>query len=157
MFYFHNRIRGNFFVIFCFSLFFYSIDSQNLLTSKHFLFFCLIYFTLNMNFEVRLLSSPYMPQNSLAGVSKIWISLGISKISSKVKLPPNKNIISETFKFHAGNSIFVPKHYCNTGFLNPLTPSVVNFGSKNPRGFIYVQNILNIHFPAGAKCQNFFS
>jgi hypothetical protein len=26
-----------------------------------------------MNFEVRLLSSPYMPQNSLAGVSKIWI------------------------------------------------------------------------------------
>jgi hypothetical protein len=62
---------------------------------------------------------------------------------------PYKNSISETFKFRAGNSIFVPKHYGNTGFLNPLTPSVVNFGSKNPRDFIYVKNILYIHFPAG--------
>jgi hypothetical protein len=48
---------------------------------------------------------------------------------------------SETFKFHAGNSIFVPKHYGNTGFLNPLTPSVVNFRRKNPLDFIDVQNI----------------
>jgi hypothetical protein len=40
-----------------------------------------------MNFEVRLLSSPYMAQNCLVGISKIWISLGIFKISSKVLLP----------------------------------------------------------------------
>jgi hypothetical protein len=52
--------------------------------------------------------------------------------------------MSETFKFHAGNSIFVPKHYGNTGVLNPPTPSVVNFGNKNPRDFIYNESISSI-------------